>query len=276
MFFDFGPDVNDEENSTSREENKLDISEVLKHIDDSDSDWFGTLPPEKKKLFTPYTVQRWVSSIDDSCIVTCSSKSIESVFGKWSAEGKKQINEFVETFNGTYPGMTCSAVQKYEHAKYDWRIKFSMSSNSASTEMIKTLKSFGCTSVEVIKGDDKQYAQDHLLLLNRVVNESLFDLNDHPELLYRMMCSVHKIIGKPRSAHGWMPFTKPTSNINSKVLQVMKLEHGVMDMNITEFSILLRDTSVEQFVEILEGQGCSDSEIKALKKLYKAEKEKHQ
>lgn len=276
MFFNFGPEAAPDDESTSREENKLDIAEVLKHIDSGDSEWFGTLEPEKQKLFTPYTVQRWVASIDDSSIVTCSSKSIEDVFGKWAKEGKEQITGLSDTFNETYPGMVCSSVQKYEHAKFDWRIKFSMSSVQASKQMKSMLESFGAGSVQIISGDATEYAQDHLMMMNTVVNKNLFDLKDHPELLYRMMCSIAKVLGKPKSTHNWMQFAKNSANVNAKILAVLKDEHGVMDMNEMEYKILLRDITKNDFDAILRGQAFEESDIKALMKVFKTEKEKHQ
>lgn len=276
MFFNFGPEDSTDDESTSREENKLDIAEVLKHIDSGDSDWFGTLEPEKQKLFTPYTVQRWVASVDDSSIVTCSSKSIEDIFGKWAKEGKEQINGLADSFNETYPGMICSSVQKYEHAKFDWRIKFSMSSVKASTQMKSLLESFGISSVQIISGDSTEYAQDHLMMMNSMVNKSLFDLKDHPELLYRMMCNVAKVLGKPKSTHNWMQFAKNSANVNSKILKVLKDEYEVLDMNEAEYKILLRNLSKNEFDEILRGQAYEETDVKALMKVFKTEKEKHQ
>lgn len=279
MFFNFDavgavePDDNEDEEVSK---DKLDISEVLKHITEGDTEWFGTLQPEVQKLFTPYTVQRWVSNIDDSVQVSYPSKVLEGVFGQWKTGGKESINEFIASFNAMDSKHNCSAVQKYEHQKFDWRIKFSMCSKSSADAIMAVLEEFGIRSGKIIQGDSSQYAKDHLFFMNAAVNTHLFELNDHPELLYRLMCSVHKMLGKPQTKHAWTPFGTKGVKSNSKILEVLKYENSLPDMNDDEYFIIMRGLEKKDFEDILKGQAIDSTEIKSLLKIFKTEKDKIQ
>lgn len=274
--FDFGPlSSREEEERLLESKPKLDIGDVLKNIDEGNESWFGTLSPEEQKAFAPYVVQRWFSSLDDSVLVTYPSKGIETELGmKWNDGAKDMLNQIREQFNESTEH-TCSTVQKYEHAKYNWRMKFSLSSQAGATAFMEFISEFGlCTRGSMISSMDSTDLKLHLSSLNTTTNKHMFDMPDHPELLYRTMCTLSNMMGTYKAGgHSWIPFPKGKRNVNKQVYAVFQLEETA-NLNVDEYTILLRGTSETEFDAIMQGQAIDDSPRKALMKLFKAEKDK--
>ena len=78
---------------------KLDINEVLAHIDNIDMGYFDSLSDEDKKLFQPYVVLRWMTSLNDSVVLKYKSSLFESVTGKWKEGGKDTCKQIVDAVN---------------------------------------------------------------------------------------------------------------------------------------------------------------------------------
>lgn len=275
--FDFGEIDKKRTEYVEKEKPKLDIGTLLKHIDTADYDFYDSLDDDIKKQFQPYTALRWVSSLDDSMAVTYKAKDVEAVFGKWTAGGKEALNELKEEINKTKIN-SCSSVSKYEHAKYDWRIKFSVSSESASKLVIDEMMEMGLTSISVESLVSKETAQYQLLLLNDLVNENFWEMQNHPELVYSLLCATQSVVGQGEMKHNWLPFCKGMSNVNSEILEVMKKqcsELSAAQLNLEEYKILLSSYTDDEFTSLVKDMGNTESEIKSLVKLFKSEKEKH-
>lgn len=280
--FDFSdvPKSTYEEESTSKnntEKVKLDLNTLLERIDNADYDYYDTLSEEEKKLFTPYTVLRWVSSLDDSIQVTYSAKNIENVFSKWSSGGKEVLNELKDEFN-TNPDVKCMSVSKYEHAKYDWRIKFSVQDMNSANKLIETITGFGVTGHEIVSLVDNTTIKHNLILLNNMVNVDFWSISGHPELVYQLLCSVSSLLGKQTRKHNWLPFCKGLKNVDTEIFNILKRTQSALtagQMNVDEYKILLLQYSTAAFTEVLEEMGYSESDIKNLIKKFKSEQEKY-
>lgn len=276
--FDFsGTKKTSEEIETEKESNiKLDMNLLLEKIDTADYGYYDSLSDKEKKHFTPYTVLRWVSSLDDSIVVTYNAKKVEAIFGKWSAGGKEVLNDLRTEFEQN--GINCISVSKYEHAKFDWRIKFSVQSKTDATKLVDSMKEFGITGHEVLSLIDSTTAKYQLIMLNEMVNEGFWDIQDHPELVYQLLCSVSDIVGPEKRAHTWLPFPKGMKNVNETILNIIKdsvSTYTSCQLNEDEYKILLLTYTKESFDKLLQEYGYQDSDRKTIMKQFKAECEKY-
>lgn len=277
--FDFGNiktsyEIEEEERKAKP---NITLNDFLSNIDSSNYAYYENLSEEDKKLFVPYTALRWVSALDDSISVTYKAKDIEDVFGKWTKGGKEVLNELKDEMNSN-KRMICTSVSKYEHNKYDWRIKFSASDSSAVDEIKKSLIQMGIHSLEVIQLTQTDITQYELMLLNDLVNSDLWDMQKHPELVYRLMCSVQSMLGTEGMKRTWIPFCKGMSNVNKDILNIFKKIVSPLtscQLDSDEYRILLSNIDVEKFKNILLGMGYEKGEITSLSKIYKAEIQKH-
>lgn len=277
--FDFsGVKITSEEEDVIAESNiKLDMNLLLEKIDMADYGYYDTLSDKEKKHFTPYTVLRWVSSLDDSVQVTYNAKKVEAIFGKWSAGGKEALNELRDEFNSTGLG-TCISTSKYEHAKFDWRIKFAVQDRQSANALIEYMTEFGITGHEIVSLVDSTTIKYHLLMLNDMVNENFWEMKNHPELVYQLMCSVSEMVGAVRQTHNWLPFCKGLKNVNKDLFEIIKRtqsEYVSTQLNEAEYRILLLGYDKTTFGELLEELGLGESDIKSLLKQFKAEIEKY-
>lgn len=255
---------------------KLDLATLLEHIDIGDYQYFDSLSDDAKSQFQPYTALRWVSSLDDSLLVTFNSKRVESVFGSWKQGGKEALNELVDACKSN--GIKVSSVSKYEHAKYDWRIKFAVGDTSSANKFIEEMKQFGITGAEIVSLVDTTTAKYHLIMLNEMVNVGFWDMKNHPELIYQLLCSVSEMVGKEKRTHNWLPFPKGLKNVNREIFDIIKKtqpETISTQMNEAEYRILLLSYDKKTFGTLLEEMGFQPNESKPLLKLFKEECEKY-
>jgi len=277
--FDFSglPIATEEEDSSTGANTKLDMNLLLEKIDMADYDYFDTLSDKEKKHFQPYIVLRWVSSLDDSVQVTYNARKVESIFGKWSSGGKDALNELKDEFNSTGAGV-CISAAKYEHAKYDWRIKFAVQDKASADALIATMQEFGIGGSEIISLIDSTTIKFHLIMLNDMVNQDFWDMKNHPELVYQLMCSVSEMIGPQKRAHNWLPHCKGIKNVDKTLFEIIKRtqsEYTAVQLTEAEYKILLSGYTKDTFEELLKDLGSSEQEVKSLLKQFKAESEKY-
>jgi hypothetical protein len=277
--FDFSglPISSEDEELTSESKHKLDMNLLLEKIDMADYGYYETLSDKEKKHFQPYIVLRWISSLDDSVQLTYNAKKVEAIFGKWSGGGKEALNELKDEFNGTGEG-NCISTAKYEHAKYDWRIKFAVQDRASADALVVMMKEFGITGHEIISLIDNTTIKYHLIMLNELVNSNFWEMKNHPELVYQLMCSVSDMIGPQKRAHNWLPHCKGLKNVDKNIFDIIKRtqpETVAIQLNEVEYKILLNSYTKETFEELLKDLGSSDQEIKTLLKSFKAEIEKY-
>jgi hypothetical protein len=277
--FDFSglPIATEEEDSSTGTNTKLDMNLLLEKIDMADYDYFDTLSDKEKKHFQPYIVLRWVSSLDDSVQVTYNARKVESIFGKWSSGGKDALNELKDEFNSTGAGV-CISAAKYEHAKYDWRIKFAVQDKASADALIATMQEFGIGGSEIISLIDSTTIKFHLIMLNDMVNQDFWDMKNHPELVYQLMCSVSEMIGPQKRAHNWLPHCKGIKNVDKTLFEIIKRtqsEYTAVQLTEAEYKILLSGYTKDTFEELLKDLGSSEQEVKSLLKQFKAESEKY-
>lgn len=257
-------------------ETKLDMNLLLEKIDLADYSYYETLSDKEKKHFTPYTVLRWVSALDDSTVVTYNAKKVEAVFGKWSAGGKEALGELRQEF--IQNGIEVIGVGKYEHAKFDWRIKFAVPNESTANKLIESMKEFNITGSEIISLVDSTTAKYHLIMLNEMVNEGFWSMKNHPDLVYQLLCSASDMVGAEKRAHTWLPFPKGLKNVDKDLFEIIKQTQSTFtssQMNEEEYKILLLSYDKKSFDTLLEEIGYQDSERKALLKQFKSECEKY-
>lgn len=276
--FDFSnTKVSSEEIELQKESStKLDMNLLLEKIDLADYGYYETLSDKEKKHFTPYTVLRWVSALDDSTLVTYNAKKVEAVFGKWSSGGKEALNELKAEL--VQNGVEIISVAKYEHAKFDWRIKFAVPNQKAADALIQAMKEFSITGSEIVSLIDSTTAKYHLIMLNEMVNEGFWNMKDHPELLYQLMCSASDMVGAEKRAHTWLPFPKGLKNVDKDLFEIVKKTQSVFtasQMTEDEYKIILLSYDKKTFEVLLDEFGFQDSERKALLKQFKAECEKY-
>lgn len=277
--FDFSAIKHAAEDDTSTAAKvRLDISEVLEKIDLADYDFYDSLSDKEKKLFTPYTVLRWLSSLDDSVQLTYSAKKLEAVFGKWKDGGKDVLNELKDEFNKKKQGQ-CINVSKYEHAKFDWRIKFAVQDRASANAIIEMLKEFGITSgEEIVSLIDSTTYKYYLVFLNDFVNQDMWSMKDQPELVYQLMCSVSDMIGAKKQTHNWLPFGKGIKNVDAELFDLIRSTQKVTiatQLNEMEYKILLLSYSTTSFKQFLSDMAYPEAEMKALMKKFKSECEKY-
>lgn len=277
--FDFTglPTFSTDEDASASSGQKLDMNLLLEKIDMADYDYFDTLSDKEKKHFQPYVVMRWVSSLDDSVQVTYNARNIENTFGKWSSGGKDALNELKDEFNSANSGV-CISVAKYEHAKFDWRIKFAVQDTASANSLIDSLKEFGITGHEIISLIDSTTIKYHILMLNDMVNVNFWEMKNHPELVYRLMCSVSDLIGPRKRAHNWLPHCKGLKNVDRSLFEIIKKtqsEYAATQLNEAEYKILLLSYDKATFETLLKDMGNSESDTKQLLKQFKSECEKY-
>lgn len=252
------------------------IGDLLNKIDNADYQYYDQMTDEEKKHFTPYTVLRWVSSLDDSMQVTYSASKVESVFGKWKTGGKEALTELVKELKNENIG--CTGVTKYCHGDYDWRIKFSVQNKSDADALIESMKLFNITGSEVLTLIDSTTIKYQLIMLNDMVNDGFWEMKEHPELVYQLLCAVQDMIGKGDKAHNWLPFPKGLKNVNTEIFELIKCTQPssiATQMNEDEYKIILLSYDKESFKLFLESMGYQDKEIKPVLKLFKEECEKY-
>lgn len=276
--FDFSTTkVSSEEIEIQKESNiKLDMNLLLEKIDLADYDYYDTLSDKEKKHFTPYTVLRWVSALDDSMLVTYNAKKVEAIFGKWSAGGKEALNELRTEL--VQNGIEIISVAKYEHAKFDWRIKFAVPNKESASALIEAMKEFSITGSEIVSLIDSTTAKYHLIMLNEMVNDGFWSMKDHPELVYQLLCSASDMVGAEKRAHTWLPFPKGLKNVDKDIFEIIKKTQSVLtasQLTEEEYKILLLSYDKKTFDELLETLGYQDSERKSTLKQFKAECEKY-
>ena len=277
--FDFSglPNTSEDEDAIAESNHKLDMNLLLEKIDMADYGYYETLSDKEKKHFQPYIVLRWISSLDDSVQLTYNAKKVESIFGKWSSGGKDALNELKDEFNGTGAGV-CISAAKYEHAKYDWRIKFAVQDTASANALISTMSQFGIGGGEIISLIDSTTIKYHLIMLNDMVNQNFWEMKNHPDLVYQLMCSVSEMIGAQKRAHNWLPHCKGLKNVDKNLFEIIRRtqpETVAAQMNEAEYKILLSSYTKETFEELLKDLGSSEQEIKSSLKQFKAETEKY-
>lgn len=254
------------------EPEKLDLATLLENIDKGQYQYFDTLSDDAKGQFQPYTALRWVSALDDSLLVTYNSKKVEGVFGSWKQGGKEALNELVQACSNN--GIKVASVSKYEHAKYDWRIKFAVGDSESATKFVEEMKQFGITGHETVSLVDNLTAKYHLIMLNEMVNDGFWDMKDHPELVYQLMCSVSEMVGKEKRTHNWIPFPKGLKNVNRELFDIIRRTQNStigVQLNEEEYKILLLSYDKKSFGTLLEDMGYQPNESKPLLKLFKEE-----
>lgn len=266
-----------EEVELTKESNiKLDMNNLLAKIDTADYKYYDSLTDKEKKHFTPYTVLRWVSSLDDSMLVTYGAKRVEDIFGKWSAGGKEALNELRTELQSA--GINIISIAKYEHGKYDWRIKFAVPNKETADNLMEAMKEFTITGGEIISLIDSLTAKYHLIMLNDMVNDGFWSLKEHPELVYQLLCSVSDMVGAEKRAHTWLPFPKGLKNVDKTIFEIIKsTQTGLTANQLTEeeYKILLSGYNKSSFTELLDEMGYQESEKKSTLKQFKSECEKY-
>lgn len=264
--------------SNEYKSSKLQIGDVLKNIDAANYKYLDNLPEHERKQFTPFTVLRWMSSLDDSLLMTYSSSKIESVFGKWKDGGKDALDELKNEF--LLNGVEIIGIAKYEHAKYDWRIKFSVP-NSTTAKIIedKLRTEFNITNPSLVRLTDTTFYKQYLIYLNELVNDGFWELQNNPELIYELMCAVSTIFGGNVDAkRTWLPFSKSIKTVDPDILSIFKgtvNQLTSVQLNDIEYKIILSSHDEVSFNEILRGMGYQESERKKLLDKFKKEQKKY-
>lgn len=253
------------------------LGTFLSNIEHANYGFYDTLSDDEKKTFVPYTGLRMVSSLDDSLAVTFKASEVESVFGKWAKGAKEALNELREELNQIIPNGFMS-VSKYEHAKYDWRIKFSVLNNQSMELIKRTMSEMGIQHRSVESMVSRETAQFQLMLLNDWVNDGMWDMQKHPELSYRMMCGAQRVLGETNLKPNWLPFCKGMKTVNLEIFDVMKKQISAISscqFNIDEYKIMLNSYTEDEFKQILFDMGNDNSTVKNLIKSFKSEVQKY-
>ena len=252
------------------------IAEFLKHIDRADYKYYNDMTEDERKEFTPYTVLRWVSSLDDSLQVTFPSSKVENVFGKWKAGGKEALTELVKELNST--GVNVTSVTKYCHRDYDWRIKFAVQSNDDANKLIAAMTEFSIAGGQIISLVDSDVVRYQLIMLNDMVNDGFWDMKEHPELVYQLLCSVHDMLGGKELPRNWLNFSKSFKRANNELFELIKSTQPdsiATQMNEDEYKIVLLQYNKKTFESFLEDIGLQEKEMKSMMKLFKEECKKY-
>lgn len=259
-----------------QEQHSFSINDFLKQIDRANYKYYTDMTEDERKEFTPYTVLRWVSSLDDSLQVTYPSSKVESVFGKWKAGGKDALGELVTELNAS--GVNVSSVTKYCHSDYDWRIKFAVQSQTDADKLIAAMNDFSISGSEVISLVDSTTVKYQLIMLNDMVNDGFWDMKEHPELIYQLMCAVQDMIGGKELPRNWLNFSKSLKHANNALFDLIKSTQPSSvsnQMNEDEYKIILLQHTKKSFETLLENMGYQDKDAKSMMKLYKEECKKY-
>lgn len=252
------------------------IAEFLKHIDRADYKYYNDMTEDERKEFTPYTVLRWVSSLDDSLQVTFPSSKVESVFGKWKAGGKEALNELINELKGA--GVNVTSVTKYCHSDYDWRIKFAVQSTDDANKLVAALSEFSVSGSQIISLVESDVVRYQLIMLNDMVNDGFWDMKEHPELVYQLLCSVHDMLGGKELPRNWLNFSKSFKRANNELFELIKSTQPntiSTQMNEDEYKIVLLQYNKKTFESFLEDIGLQEKEMKSMMKLFKEECKKY-
>ena len=258
------------------EQHTFSVGDILKRIDNAEYKYYDQMSDSEKKDFTPYTVLRWVSALDDSMQVTYPSSKVESVFGKWKSGGKEALNELVSELQGN--GINVSTVTKYCHGDYDWRIKFAVGGKNDATELISSMNSFNITGSEIISLVDSDTVKYQLIMLNDMVNDGFWDMKDHPELVYQLLCSVQDMLNQKELPRNWINFSKSLKGVNNELFDLIRTTQEssiATQMNEDEYKILLLQYNKKSFDDLLENMGFQDKDKKPMLKLFKDECKKY-
>ena len=201
---------------------------------------------------------------------------VEEIFGKWSKGGKETLNELRSEFKSQ--GIECIGVAKYQHSQYDWRIKFAVKDKASADKLIQSMKEFNCTGFEIVSLVDSTTYKYLLIMLNNMVNEGMWDLQNSPDLVYNLLCSVSSLVGGQKQAHTWLPFPKGLKNVNKEIFDLIKKTHPETvscQLNEMEYKILLLSYTKDSFTELLTDYGFQDGDKKNFLKQFKTECEKY-
>lgn len=255
---------------------KLDINDVLAHIDSIDMGYFDSLSDEDKKLFQPYVVLRWLTSLNDSVVMKYRSSQFESITGKWKEQGKETCKQIVDAVNNLAGCTVCTGVNKTgDQNTRAWYIVFSVTNQSAAPIVEAHIKSLTGQSPCSISSDlDSETYKTNILATNEYVNIGFWDTNKHPELQYKLMCvsgAYTAGVNKPRS---WLSMIGgDKSNINI-VLEFFKKFYDDPCMRHDEAKLIIAQISRDEFVQMIESSGLiSSSDYKRFITAY--EREKH-
>lgn len=255
---------------------KLDINDVLTHIDSVDMGYFESLSDEDKKLFQPYVVLRWLTSLNDSVVLKYRSSQFESVVGKWKEQGKETCKQIVDAVNTLIGSTVCTGVNKTgDQNTRAWYIVFSVTNQTAANAVETHIKNLtGQTPCTISSDLDSETYKTNIITTNEYVNVGFWDTNKHPELQYKLMCVAGAYttgVNKPRS---WLPMIGgDKSNINT-VLEFFKKFYDDPCMRPAEAKLILTQLSRDEFVQMVESSGLvSSSEYKRFITAY--EREKH-
>ena len=274
-------DFSNVKNKSVEEESKptqhsFGITDILQQIDRANYNYYNEMTEKERKDFTPYTVLRWVSSLDDSLQVTYPSSKVESVFGKWKNGGKEALSELVEEMKKS--GINVSSVTKYCHGDYDWRIKFAVQGQGDAATLISNMTEFNITGSQIISLVDSDVVKYQLIMLNDMVNDGFWDMKDHPELVYQLMCSVHDMLGGKELQRNWLNFSKSFKHSNNELFALLKSTQPdsiSAQMNEDEYKIVLMQYDKKSFEVLLICMGYQDLDAKSMMKLFKEECKKY-
>jgi hypothetical protein len=125
-------------------ERKLDIFNVLSHIDKKDYNWFASLPIEEQKEFAPVVAQRWLSGTNDALQIVLINELVNKF--TFSCGGHKDL---------LYRLMCCTTNGSTK--RYQWtKSKSNKSSKPISTKVVQQY--YTCSS---------QHAYENLELLTK-------------------------------------------------------------------------------------------------------------
>ena len=259
---------------------KLNITDLLEKIDVADFDYYSTLNDDERKLFLPYTLLRWASSLDDSQQLTYKAKTLEDIFGKWTSGGKESLNELVQDFNTNSTG-ACISVSKYAESKYDWRIKFAMKDSTSCTEFTNYMLEFTKELPKLVSLISTEDLQNTILMLNYLVNKNFWEIQKYPEAVYKLLCLVSVASTdelKPKK-YNWIPFSKNNKKSDSEIFDIFKKllpKSTALQLNIQEYKIIIKNTSTTEFEEMIKSYGYQKQQQKSLVTKFKAEKAKYE
>lgn len=255
---------------------KLDINEVLAHIDNIDMGYFDALSDEDKKLFQPYVILRWMTSLNDSVVLKYKSSLFESVTGKWKEGGKDTCKQIVDAVNNLTGYTVCTGVNKTgDQNTRSWYIVFSVT-NQQSAAIVEThIKSLTGQSPYLVVSDlDSETYKSSILATNEYVNVGFWDTNKHPALQYKLMCVAGAYTAGVNKPRNWLAMIGgDKSNINT-VLEFFKKFYDDPCMRPEEAKLIIAQLSRDEFVQMIESSGLvSSSDYKRFITAY--EREKH-
>lgn len=110
----------------------------------------------------------------------------------------------------------------------------------------------------VVQNCSPEVAAYYITATNTVVNRYFWELSKHPELQWRLMCSVGLA---EEHRHGWVPMANKRKSV-SKLDQVFLKLHP--QFNDEELVLFRSKFTVDSLKELLRDMALSDAEIKPL------------